>query len=185
MHPDFDPVVAEILRRDPQGELVLIAGRQPQWTALLRARFERTLGDAAARVRFLQAQPNPEFLHLCALADVMLDTIHFGGGNTSYEALAVGTPIVTLPGAYLRNRITLALYRKMGMLDCVVHSPPEYVELALRIGTDREYRAALSRKIHESGRILFEDPAEVRELERFLSWAAAGGAGEWSPAGEP
>jgi len=32
------------------------------------------------------------------LADVMLDTPHFSGGNTNYEAFAFGTPVVTLPG---------------------------------------------------------------------------------------
>jgi len=40
------------------------------------------------------------FLHLQALADVLLDTIHFGGGNTSLEAFAFGTPVVTLPGRH-------------------------------------------------------------------------------------
>jgi uncharacterized protein (TIGR03032 family) len=182
MHPQFDAILAGILRRDPAGDLVLIAGRQPQWTQLLRQRFEHSLGDVAGRVHFLPAQPNAEFLHLCAAADVLLDTIHFGGGNTSYEGLAVGTPIVTLPGAYLRGRITQALYRKMGVMDCVVGTGDEYVERAVRLGTDPDYRAEIRQKIQDASDVLFEDPAEVHEVERFLAWAADGGRQAWQAA---
>jgi predicted O-linked N-acetylglucosamine transferase (SPINDLY family) len=179
IHPEFDAILAGILRGDPSGEVVFIAGSHPQWTQLLGKRFERTLGDLVSRVRFLPPQPNAEFLHLCALADVLLDTIHFGGGNTSYEGLAVGTPIVTLPGAYLRGRITQALYRKMGLMDCVVVSPEEYVDLAVRLGSQPEFRGEISQEIQSACGVLFEDPDEVREVERFLAWAAAGGKSQW------
>jgi uncharacterized protein (TIGR03032 family) len=179
MHPEFDAILGEILRRDPAGELVLIQGRQPQWTRMLGERFQRTIGDVVSRIRFLPSQPNADFLQLNAVADVLLDTIYFGGGNTSYEGLALGTPIVTLPGQLLRGRITLALYQKMGLMDCVVETPDEYVDLTVRLGTDREYRQSISRKIQDKCGVLFEDPAEVRELERFLVWAADGGKAEW------
>jgi predicted O-linked N-acetylglucosamine transferase (SPINDLY family) len=172
MHPEFDAILGGILRRDPAGELVLIEGRRPQWTALLRERFERTLGDVAGRIRFFPPLANADFLELNATADVLLDTIHFGGGNTSYEGLALGIPIVTLPGPYLRSRITQALYRKMGVLDCVVDSPERYIDLAVRLGREREFRAAVRRKISDAAGVLFEDPEEVRELERFFVWAA-------------
>jgi predicted O-linked N-acetylglucosamine transferase (SPINDLY family) len=179
LHPEFDAVLAKILRRDPLGELVLIEGRRPDWTRLLRERFARSMPDVAARVRFLKPQPNADFLHLNAVADVLLDTLHFGGGNTSYEGLAVGTPIVTLPGPLMRGRITHALYRKLGVDDCIVDSPAAYVDLAVRLGTDAEYRRAVSHKIGQASDVLFEDPEEVRELGRFLAWAADGGQGAW------
>jgi uncharacterized protein (TIGR03032 family) len=179
MHPEFDGILNGILQRDPAGELVLIEGRQPQWTRLLRERFERTMPGVVSRIRFLPSQPNADFLRLNAAADVLLDTIHFGGGNTSYEGLALGIPIVTLPGPYLRSRITHALYRKMDVMDCVVDSADSYVDLAVRLGTEPEFRASKSRKILDASGVLFEDPAEVRELERFLDWAAGGAAGEW------
>ncbi|MCA9188256.1 MAG: TIGR03032 family protein, partial [Planctomycetales bacterium] len=114
-HPEFDPVLAGILRADPLGDIVLIEGRTSNWTRMLQARFAQTMPDAVDRIRFLPAMENPRFLHLLAAADVMLDPLHFGGGNTSYEAFALGTPIVTLPGPYLRSRITFALYQRMGL----------------------------------------------------------------------
>jgi predicted O-linked N-acetylglucosamine transferase (SPINDLY family) len=35
------------------------------------------------------------------------------------QALSVGTPIVTLPGATLAGRFTLAMYDKLGIMDLV------------------------------------------------------------------
>jgi protein O-GlcNAc transferase len=180
-HPDFDPLLAEILSRDPLGDLVLIEGRQPFWKQLLEHRFVGSLGSNTSRVRFLPPQPHADFLELNALADVLLDPIHFGGGNTSYEGLAVGTPIVTLPGPFLRSRITLALYRKMGMADCIAHTSEMFVDLAVRLGTDPSFRGAMSEKINLLHGALYEDDAEVRELERFLQWAAGDNRTSWSP----
>lgn len=180
MHPEFDPILAEILRRDPLADIVLIEGRRPVWTAQLNARFERSMPEVASRVRFLPPMPNADFLQLNAHADVLLDTLHFGGGNTSYEGLACGTPIVTLPGEFLRSRITRALYEKMQFRHCIVDSPEAYVDLAVRLGTDREFRQHVSGQILERADVLFEDPAEVHELERFLAWAAEGGSGSWT-----
>jgi uncharacterized protein (TIGR03032 family) len=177
MHPDFDAILAEILRRDPLGDLVLLEGRQKEWVRLLEERFSRTLGDVASRVRFLPSQPNADFLELNRLADVLVDPPHFGGGNTSYEAFAMGTPIVTLPSPYLRGRITLALYRKMRFMDCVVDSNEQYVDLAVRLGTDRDYRRVVSESIERASDALYEDPAEAAEFSRFLSWIGAGAKG--------
>ena len=39
LHPDFDAILAGILRQDPLGQLVLIEGRQPHWTHLVKERF--------------------------------------------------------------------------------------------------------------------------------------------------
>ena len=150
---------------------------------MLRDRFARTLGEASRRVHFLPAQPHADFLQLNSLVDVLLDPIHFGGGNTSYEAFALGTPVVTWPGEFLRSRITLALYRKLGVLDCVVATPAEYVAQAVRLGTDPDYRRATSRRILDASGVLFEDATEIRDFERFLAWAATGGATPWQAAG--
>jgi protein O-GlcNAc transferase len=100
----------------------------------------------------------------------LLDPLHFGGGNTSYEGLAVGVPIVTLPSRFLRGRITFALYKQMGMLDCVVHSPREYIDLALRLGTDKSYRDQVRAKILDANSVLYENNTGVKELEEFLKW---------------
>ena len=81
---------------------------------------------------------------------MILDPLHFGGGHTSYEALAVGSPVVTLPGEFLRSRITQALYRKMGFTELIVGSPDEFIQTAVRLGTDSAELRRVSERILES-----------------------------------
>ncbi len=167
-HPEFDDVLAGILRSDSEGLLVALEGRYRQWTELLEYRWRETMPDVFDRIRFLPRMSHDDFLHLTALCDVLLDPLHFGGGNSSFEALAVGTPVVTLPTDFLRGRITLAQYQMMGLLDCVVDSKDDYVVLANRIGTDADYRRDLSQRITETTPSLFENTDSIRAIEEFL-----------------
>ncbi len=166
-HPEFDEFLGEILRRDPRGQLVLIRGR-PHWYELLKQRFATTMPDVVDRIRVVPPRRREEFINLMAVADVLLDPIHFGGGNTSYEGFAVGVPIVTLPSPFLRGRITHALYQKMGLTDCVASSRQSYVDLALELGTNPSYRESMRKKILAANDALYEDPTGVRELEDFF-----------------
>ena len=167
-HPDFDEILAGILNADPFAEIVLLEGRVVHWTNRLQQRFKKTLPGGTSRVRFLPAMPRDEFMNLLAAADVILDPLHFGGGHTSYEALAVGTPVVTLPGEFLRSRITQALYRKMNFSDLIASTPPQYIDTAVRLGTDRAERDRVSSQILKACSVLFDDPQEVRGLETWL-----------------
>ncbi|MDA1165404.1 MAG: TIGR03032 family protein [Planctomycetota bacterium] len=167
-HPDFDAVIAGILVADPQAQIILLEGRDQHWTDQLKRRFGRTLPESGKRVRFLPAMPREQFLRLLATADVVLDPLHFGGGHSSYEALSVGAPVVTLPGEFLRNRITQALYRKMGFTELIVGDATQFIETAVRLGTDPSARENTSRRILETCPVLFEDLAEVAGLEDWL-----------------
>lgn len=170
-HPEFDSLLAEILRRDPSGWLVLIEGKYRHWTELLLTRFRRTMPDGIDRVRFVSKLPREDFLRLLTLADVMVDPIHFGGGNTSYEALAFGVPIITWPSPFLRCRLTLAMYKQMGFLELVASNAAEYVEKAVRVASDADYREQLRQTILERAAVLYDDRGIVRELEeQFLHW---------------
>lgn len=167
-HPEIDDLFAGILRQDERGLLVLIEGKYPTWTQMVQQRFEKTIPDVLPRIRFLPSLPRHRFLNLLALADVMLDPIHFGGGNTSYEGLAFGTPIVTWPSPFLRGRLTYAMYRQMDFLDLVVDNAEDYVRTAVRLGTDSDYRDAMRKAILARCDVLYEDEAIVRELAEFL-----------------
>jgi predicted O-linked N-acetylglucosamine transferase (SPINDLY family) len=167
-HPQFDPLLGEILRRDPAGVLVVIEGKYPHWNEMLLARFHRTIPDVCPRIRWLSRLSRPDYLRLLTVADVMLDPIHFGGGNSSYEGLALGVPIVTWPSAFLRGRLTATMYRQMGFTDLAVHNAGDYVERAVRLGTEPDYREEVRRQLQERSGVLYGDLGVVRELEEVL-----------------
>ena len=167
-HPDMDQLIAGILSRDARGRLVVIEGQVGRWTSLMRARWNALMPEVMDRVIFLPRQNSQDYLNLIALADVMLDTVHFNGMNTSLEALSVGTPIVTLPGEFQRGRHTQAMYRKMGLGDCIATDAEHYIELAVRLASDDRYRNRIRREIELRSGAIFEDLQVVREFERFF-----------------
>jgi protein O-GlcNAc transferase len=171
MHPDFDLLMAGILRRDPSGRILLIRGHCEQWCIKLKERFRRSIPDVAGRISFISEQPRPAYMQLVAMSDVVLDTLHFNGMNTSLEAFAVGTPVVTLPTTLQRGRHTQAMYRKMNLTECVAESAEDYIDIAVRIGTDPGYRRDLKKNITERNVALFEQHSVVREFERFFTTA--------------
>jgi protein O-GlcNAc transferase len=175
-HPDFDVILRRILEGDPAAVIVGTEGRVPEWTARLRNRWKRTIPEADERILLLPTMPNDAFLNLLSASDVVLDPVHFGGGNSSYEALACGTPIVTLPGEFLRSRITAALYRRMGLESLVATSADDYVNRAVAWAGDHSQNESIRRQIRERADVLFENPDEVRCLEDTLQRLWAEGA---------
>jgi predicted O-linked N-acetylglucosamine transferase (SPINDLY family) len=143
----------------------------PSWQERLLARLTYHYADIAPRIRFIPRQNRQGFLQLLAQAQVMLDPLHYGGTNTSYEGLAMGLPIVTMPTEYLKGRITTGCYRQMGLLDCVVNSPEAYIEQAVKLGTDTTYRAQIKAEILARCHGLYEDLAAVHEMTAFFKQA--------------
>jgi predicted O-linked N-acetylglucosamine transferase (SPINDLY family) len=170
LQPDFDPILAEILRRDEAGEILLLEDRRDRLAAeQLRARFAARHEDVAGRIRFVPFQSASSYLSLVAAADVLLDPIHFGGVNSTYDGLSLGQPIVTLPSRFQRGRYTLGCYRKLGVLDCVARDAAHYVEIAVALCTQADYRAQLADKIRRASPALFDDGGAVSEHERIFS----------------
>jgi predicted O-linked N-acetylglucosamine transferase (SPINDLY family) len=122
----------------------------------------------ADRIRFLARLSTDDFLQLLAAVPVVLDTLHFGGGTTSFMAMAAGTPVVTMPSEFMRGRVMHACYKQMGMMDCVAKSPAQYVKTAVRLGTDCAFREATKQKILARNHVLYENHNVVTEYERFF-----------------
>jgi predicted O-linked N-acetylglucosamine transferase (SPINDLY family) len=167
-HPEFDVLMDGILQQDSKGVIIIPRGNSRYWDEALMRRLTRTMPRTIDRVRLINGRPFEQYLALTAACDVMLAPIHFGAGNTSYEALAYGVPVVTLPSKMLKGRITHALYRAMNMSDCVANSPGEYIDLAVRLGTDKDFRRATRERILATNPALYQNPAGVRDLENFF-----------------
>ena len=116
--------------------------------------------------------PLADFLSLVTLSDVMLDPLHYSGGNTSLEAFALGTPIVTWPGAFMRGRHTHGFYKLMELDDCVAGDHAHYVELALRLGREPDFRRHVTRRVLDRVPALFDHAPSVRAIEDVLAAGA-------------
>ncbi len=174
-HPDFDAVLRALLTADAEAELLLIEGSYPAWRRLLTARFERVLGPLAARIRWLPRMSQDDFVNLIQLADVMLDPHHFGGGMTSYEALAVGTPVVTRPGSMMCGRVTDALYQRIGLRGLTVTDDQAYVATATELAKNPAQRAQIVAEMTRLKDAAFLDERAVVETAAQLAAVYARG----------
>ncbi len=170
-HPDYDLMFGNILKEDPTGLLVLLEGRHPQWEMMLKQRFARAFPQCVDRVRLLPRMPHEDFMSLFFLADAVLDTPVFSGGKTSMDCFGLGIPVVTLPGDFMRGRLTHAQYRHMGIQDCMAHTPDDFVNIALRLAHDKPWQTEVKNKILSQNHVLFENMEAVEEVTSFIQQA--------------
>ena len=168
LHPDFDWIIGDILRQDRKGYLVLFEGKHDHWRHLLIKRFQQTLPDIIQQIIIHPKVSESDFLSILRLSDVLLDPIFFGGGYTTLLSFVCGTPVVTLPGPYMRSRITYGLYHQMEFYDCIAKDKEAYVAIALRIAMDKGYRQIISQSISQRVQCIVENMDGIYELERFF-----------------
>ena len=180
LHPGHDAVFASLCARNPEHPLVLV----PHPKAHVRDALERRLAkafraaglDPARHLVLLPGLRNADFLAVARDATVLLDSFDWSGANTTIEALASGTPVVTRPGTTMRARHTAAIAGLLGLDELVVDTTEAYVELAGAIAREPDRREALATTIRERNDALYRDPAAVPSFAAWLEEAQASAA---------
>jgi CRISPR-associated protein Csy1 len=178
IHPDNDALVAEVLARDPDGIAIFFPARQPYFNEVFKRRMREAFSargvEFEKRAIFLPFAPHGTYLRINQLCDVMLDTLHWSGGNTSLDALASGLPMITLPGAFMRGRQSAGMLRDLGLEELIAENVEDYVEKAVALGRDPDRRKSLSGLIAARRGLIFERDEPARALEDFLARAVDG-----------
>jgi CRISPR-associated protein Csy1 len=173
MHPDTDAVLASIAACDPDGVVVLFLSERPRSLAMLRERLRRAFIDAGAvpdrQLRFVPMVPRSRFLELCAACDVMVDTPHWSGGNTTIDALVAGLPVVTVPGALMRGRQSMGMLNALGIDELVCADAQSQVRMALRVANERELREHVGQRIRARLPDLLGGAAALSTLRAHLA----------------
>ncbi|HEY9839456.1 MAG TPA: tetratricopeptide repeat protein [Candidatus Obscuribacterales bacterium] len=168
LHPVLDPVLRRILEARPDSHLVLLENPNLSWFEKLQVRLRRTLGESFGQVIWMPRQSQENFLQLAGCCDLLLDTLPICGGNTTYDTLVTGTPLITLTGPFSKNRVSHAVYAQIGLTDLVCESPEAYCELAIRLGGEPGERERLRQVILQRLDRLYERREGLREFEDQL-----------------
>jgi protein O-GlcNAc transferase len=171
IHPDNDALLANILERDPDGVIVLFAGRHPNITNAFFSRLAQALRarglEPQGRGIILPSMAHDDYLRVSMLCDVMLDTLHWSGGNTTLDALACGLPVVTLPGKFMRGRQSYGMLKCMELDELIAIDQDDYIEIAIKIGTDSAWRQQVVQRIITSSNSVFNMEKSLRQMESF------------------
>ncbi|MBM3599933.1 MAG: tetratricopeptide repeat protein [Alphaproteobacteria bacterium] len=94
-------------------------------------------GIAAERVE-LRAWTGDFLQHMRAYdeIDIALDPLPYGGGTTTREALWMGVPVVTLPGATAVQRYGLSILSVIGLSEGIARDEPDYLARTVAFATD-------------------------------------------------
>ena len=169
LHPSFDTILRRLLTKDQSGHVCLLSGMRARSVAALRGRFERKLGaELAKRILFLPTGSNNEYLRLLGLMDAVLDIPSYSGALTGYDALGLGIPVVTLPGRLMVERYVFGFYQRMGITDLIAACEADYVDLAVELGCDADFRRKTKGMIRQAADLLFRESQAVREYEEFF-----------------
>lgn len=107
-------------------------------------------------------------------AALALDPFPYAGTTTSYEALAMGVPVITLLGERHVQRTTYSLLSHLGISDTVACSEEEYVEKASLLIENPEMLERVKAKLRKAYVERAESHAGeyVRELEKayLIMW---------------
>jgi CRISPR-associated protein Csy1 len=172
IHPDNDEIFVELVSRDPRAVVLFFQAAYPALNEAFQRRLVARLAacgvDARRQFKFLPRTDEEGFRGVLAMADVMLDTLHWSGGNSSLDALAAGAPIVSLPGRFMRGRQTMAMLRALDCTASLVSDRSAYVETAIGIACDRALNADLRARLRENRGALFDRHEPIRALECLL-----------------
>ena len=141
---------SRILLALPASTLVLqSAGLQdPALRQQLLGRFAG-LGIAAARLQLQAAMPRTDYLAAIGQVDIVLDPFPYPGGTTTLEALWMGVPVLSLPGATALSRQGLSILQNLGLPDWVAADEADYLALAQRHAGNLAALAALRQGLRQ------------------------------------
>jgi len=163
--PQYDFILAQIALHVPQAQFIFPRGE------LLRERLKRAFADVNLDSEdyclFLTISTRQDYIAINFLSDVFLDTFTWSGGNTSLEAIACNLPIVTCPGEFMRGLHAYSFLKMLGVTDTIAKNEVEYIEIAVKLGTDSGWRRDVAERMSQRQGNLFDDRVCVTALEAF------------------
>jgi predicted O-linked N-acetylglucosamine transferase (SPINDLY family) len=93
--PKTDNLLCGILRKDPDGQIILYAAKLPMVKESLFAQLYN-VGCDLENIHFLPHQPHHTLLALYMVSNIMLDSYPASGCTTTFEILELGKAVITL-----------------------------------------------------------------------------------------
>jgi predicted O-linked N-acetylglucosamine transferase (SPINDLY family) len=168
--PEQDAVLAQIAARVPDSQFVFLVTNEVVESDF-KSRMDRAFAvvglSAADYCVWMREMDVLDFWNLNLVADVSLDTLGWSGGVTTFEAVACGLPVVTLPGMLMRARHSYAILTQLGVTETIARDTAEYVDIAVRFGIDKRWREGVIDRMVAGYSSLYSDTRSVRAFEDF------------------
>ena len=170
----------EVLRTVPNSRLLVQAAALDD--APNRARFGELCakhGIAPARLELRGFVPVDQAPASYAEIDIALDPFPFCGGMTSFEALWLGVPVITLAGETIASRQSASMLTNLGLPELIAENANQYVAAAAQLARDlprlAQLRSGLRQRFAASPLMDYAGFARALEgayREMWRNWAS-------------
>jgi predicted O-linked N-acetylglucosamine transferase (SPINDLY family) len=169
--PENDDIFPRIAQQVPNSQFIFICHRSEFVTHCFQSRLSQAFNKYGLNwqdygVMMPQLEQN-DYFQLNLLADIYLDNLSWSGGNTTLEAIACQLPVVTCPGEFMRGRHSYAILKKLGITETIATDKNHYIEIAIRLGLDNQWRQTIKDYTKVNIDTVFNDRTSVESLERF------------------
>lgn len=114
-------------------------------------------------------EKHADTLDLYNQIDIALDPSPFSGGLTSFEALWMGVPVITLHGQKPISRQTLSILMALGRPEWIAYNCHDYKAIALQLADDSGLLTELRMNLRKAmGQTVCDTKAFAFELETVL-----------------
>ena len=79
-----------------------------------------------------------DHLNLYNEVDIALDTFPYNGVTTSFEAIWMGVPVITMAGYNFNSRCGESINKNLNMEQLIAKNEDDYVSKAVSLSTDRD-----------------------------------------------
>lgn len=172
LSPELLSLWGRILARLPHARLQLSHRRrygEPVLQEHVRTALVST-GATAGQVDFLGSDATrTEHLERYQYVDVALDPFPFAGSTSTFEALWMGVPVVTLDSETMVGRWSAAMLRTLDLDDLVAQTTDAYVDIAVALANNPAKRAELRRGLRARlvASPLCDGPRRAGQIERL------------------
>jgi protein O-GlcNAc transferase len=151
----------------------------------MRKRWEEKFADNdidAGRLIFHSGMDDrSSHLNLYNAIDIALDPFPFNGATTTYEALTMGMPVITLLGSKFVDRVAASIVAHAGFPEFITKTEDDYVALAVDLAGDpvklNALRQGMRDALHQSD-ICDSEPysrtIEAAYRDMWRTWADTG-----------
>lgn len=171
IHPDNDELYRKLRSAGTDVHFLFFEDSFARNTELFASRLSAQGLTQSVDFTFLPRMSRARFLGVNRLADVMLDTLHWSGGNTSLDALSMGLPVVTVPGRFMRGRQSLGMLRALDCEGLAAGGADDYVQLAAGILGDAKIRSNWRSRILAGSAALYDQPGAPEAMQAALEAA--------------
>lgn len=131
-----------LLRAIPQARMVVAAMPSEQFREMLLCWFQEE-GITGERLSFRAITGTREYLAMHQLVDVCIDTWPYNGGTTTFHALWMGVPTLTIAGNTLLSRVGSTIMGYLGLEQFIARDLADFIQKGQDLAKDLDALAKL------------------------------------------